>query len=267
MPDDMRHVMDALRASRKYGAVCDDTLARVARWASERAASPRDSVKIAKRRLHQVFGAYFPPGLAGRADAFLAELPPRRDLAAVRRHVGRFLRSHTSTRERIPLLDSLYDDLFSITGVPTRVVDVACGLHPLEIPWMELAPTTDYVALDIDCAQIRLLNAFLAHMGHRPQAACWDVVTQVPPWEADLAFALKCLPCLERQSPGIAVRLIRSLQARWIVASFPAHSLSGKKRRMGDTYAAWMLDHARRESWKVQELRYPQEVFFVVQRT
>ncbi len=263
---DERAVLDALRTSRKYRHLCDATLARVARWAAERAGAPKKAVKLAKRKLHQVHGAYLTGASQQHVQSFLEGLPSAAAADRLKPHVRSLLSSHSSTRERIPLLDRLYDRIFSITGVPSRVLDVACGLHPLEIPWMGLPAGTVYIALDIDRRYTEALNVFLPYTGLSARVECWDVLAEVPPWSTDVAFVLKTWPCLERQQPGVAATLVDSLSAAWVVVSFPTHSLGGHRRRMGVYYAEQMERVARHQSWQMTELTFPQEVFFLIRK-
>jgi len=47
---------------------------------------------------------------------------------------------------RLPILEELYSRIFAETGVPNRVLDLACGLHPFGLPWMGLPETATYHA-------------------------------------------------------------------------------------------------------------------------
>jgi 16S rRNA (guanine(1405)-N(7))-methyltransferase len=261
-----REIIEALVTSRKYAALCEDTLSWAATWALERASGRRAAVKLAKRKLHQIFGACEPRAFRRRATQFLEGLPSPDDVEGLRKHVLRLLESHPSTKERLPILGTLYHRIFSVTGVPQRVLDVACGLHPLEIPWMGLGRDTEYTALDIDRRQVDLVNSFLSHLGMKLLGQWWDVLARVPPWPVDVTFALKILPCLERRARGAGSAIVNSLASGWVVVSFPSRSLGGRKRLMGLNYANQMRETARREGWQVSELIYTQEVFFIIRK-
>ena len=134
----------ALRESRKYGCLCEDTLRRVARWAASRHARTKDAVKAAKRKLHQACGAYlggFDPAEAGAVARGLPNDPPRDVLRdACLGVLGR----HVSTAERAPFMEEAYAEMFRRTGTPRVLVDVACGLNPFAFPWMgsRITPST-----------------------------------------------------------------------------------------------------------------------------
>ncbi len=266
MNADRQTVLNALRATKKYGQLPEETLGRAVDFAFERAVSTKRVVKLAKRKLHQAFGAYLPLALEHQAVSFLQNLPAVRDPAALRTQVLPLLSSHVSTRERVPLLEHLYDRLFAVTGSPRKVLDVACGLHPLEIPWMGLAQDVRYGGLDIDKRQVKLLNAFLKHLRIAGRIEWRDALADLPRSAVDVAFVLKSWPCLERQQPGAGTLLVNSLAATWVVVSFPSHSLSGAKRRMGANYARDMARLAELQRWELMELTFPQEVFFLIRK-
>ncbi len=71
---------------------------------------------------------------------------------------------HSSTRERLPILDSFYPRyLCSHRPSPDSILDLGCGLNPLALPWMGLpADAPRYIALDIDAERISFLNRYLA---------------------------------------------------------------------------------------------------------
>ena len=75
---------------------------------------------------------------------------------------------------------------------------------------------------------------------------------------------LKTLPCLERQAPGAALRLLRSLEAPRVVVSFPALSLGGYAKGMRENYDATMRALAERLGRPCQRLDFPTETFYLL---
>ena len=69
-------VVEHLRQSKKYRDLCDETLVRVADWALLRYPTLKAATKAAKRKLHQVYGAYVGTIDAGRLACLLDELDP-----------------------------------------------------------------------------------------------------------------------------------------------------------------------------------------------
>jgi 16S rRNA (guanine(1405)-N(7))-methyltransferase len=81
----------------------------------------------------------------------------------------RAMRSHASTRERLPDLDEFYAGVMQRTGALESVLDVACGLNPLALPWMGLPAGGRYLACDIYTDMVSFLNKILRP--HRLQRA------------------------------------------------------------------------------------------------
>jgi len=266
MAIDTSQIVEELKRSRKYRHLCEDTLVRVAAWAAVRAKSQKDATQKAKRKLHQVYGAYLEAWDFEHAGRMLGALRPGADPEAARKVCRQIMQQHTSTKERLGHLDTLYASLFAITGRPQRILDVGCGLHPFALPWMELPGEVVYFAWDIDERVVALVNRFLTMMGSEPHARCRDVLVSSPTAQADVAFVLKMLPCLEQQEKGCSVRLLRDINAPFIVVSFPVHSIGGHGKGMRKHYAQMMENISAELGWRGVPLEFREELFFVLHR-
>jgi 16S rRNA (guanine(1405)-N(7))-methyltransferase len=266
VPDsDLQAVLAAVSASKKYRGVCPDTVQRIAAGELAVRGSVKGAVKATKRRLHQVYGAFERELDAEAAYGSLAAAwgGGEEERRAACRAV---LALHSSTCERLPILDRFYPALWSVAGRPGTVLDLGCGLNPLAWPWMDLAPGTEYVALDIDCQRIAFVNRFLALAGLAPLALCQDLLAQPPAGRADVALLLKLSPSLERQEEGATLRLLAGVRAPTAVVSFAVASLTGRQKGMAEHYGRRFAAMARGQSWRVTELRFESELVFVVQR-
>jgi 16S rRNA (guanine(1405)-N(7))-methyltransferase len=212
--------------------------------------------------LHQVFGAY------------ATEIDPVRALASL--HQARatggaawqqacvdLMGRHASTRERLPILGRFYREIFAITGPPTSVLDLACGLGPLALPWMALPPESVYEACDVDRRLVEVVDGFLSLAGQPHQAILRDVVADPPLVPAHVAFLLKSAPCLEQQAPGSARRLLERLNAQWLVVSYPTRSLGGAGKGMLATYRSQFRALIEGLAGSVDELLFPGELVYV----
>jgi len=244
-----------LAAAPKYRNVSPETLTRVASWALVRYRSDKEILKAAKRKLHQVYAAYLTPKAAARLGLLAAG---RQEPRATCLEAMSF---HASTTERLPILEKLYSSIFTVTGVPNRVLDLACGLHPFALPWMGLPENAIYHAMDIDCELMALLGGFFPH---QLIAECRDILARPPEEPADLAFLLKAVPCLEQQERGASLRLLRALRARHAVISFPVHSLGGRSKGMEEHYATMAEELIAKLGSDAVVLRYPSEIFYIV---
>lgn len=264
MKDEVQQeIVQRLRESSKYRDLSEDALRRIADWAAIRHRTPREAVKAAKRKLHQVYGAYLSPDGLSRVEALVHTLPPSAPEAALRETCLQVLALHASTAERVPILGDLYGALFREIGRPDSIMDLACGLSPFALPWMGLAPETEYRAVDLDRRLISVVNDFLRRVGRPPTALCGDILTSLPEGRADVAFLLKAVPCLEQQEKGAGGRLLGGLRARWAVVSFPARTLGGRERGMEQHYDRFMARMAEEGGIVARKVAYPSEVFYV----
>lgn len=260
-------LVDGVLSSKKYAGLCSDTVRRVA--ARELAARPRaglkELVKATRRGLHQAYGAFERgPDYAAAArrldEAYRAGTEPDRRAAC-----RAALALHTSTRERLPILDEFYARLWAHTGLPHTVLDLGCGLNPLSLPWMGLPAGARYLAYDIEAAGVDFLNHYFLLAGLEPLARWQDVLARPPAEPADVALLLKTGPTLERQEKGATARLLAALQVRFAVVSFAVASLGGRERGMADHYRAQFLPLAAAQAWPVHELLFATELVFVVE--
>lgn len=221
-------IVERVRRSRRYRDVDVPFLERLAAEELPRSRNADDAVKRVKRRLHQAVGAFRAAGPS--------EIPwPVHDAAALRETCLALMRGHASTRERLAHLEVFHAAIWEHTGVPSSVLDLGCGLHPLSLPWMRL-PGVRYVAVDVDEGALRTVASFLAAMEQPHAVTTRDLALGPPPEEADVALALKLVTTLDRQDPLAAARLLDGVQARHAVVSFTRRSLAGRGRGMERTY-------------------------------
>lgn len=241
MTDEVQAVVERVATSRRYRRVDRGLLRRLAGEELPRARTHEEAVKRVKRRLHQAVGAFAhgAPRIDALRDAWHADLadPAFRDacLAA--------MRAHASTNERIPHLSTFYRSIWEITGTPSTLLDLGCGLGPLALPWMALAPHATLVTVDADGTALATVDAFLDLVGqpHRPvERDLLDLATVELAGPVDVALLLKLVTTLDRQDPDAATRLLTSVRAHHAVVSFTRRSLGGRAVGMERTYRARM---------------------------
>jgi 16S rRNA (guanine(1405)-N(7))-methyltransferase len=271
---ELDRIVAAVATSKKYHSICADTIRRIA----ERELASRGNVKAAakatKRRLHQVYGAFeqnfdYEAAYQRLQDAY--EMDSDDEIQAACRHV---MGQHSSTRERLPILDQFYRDIFAITGQPSLLLDLGCGLNPLALPWMDRVPPQSsgqtpgirYVPLDIDADRVRFLNRYLALASLEPLARCQDILSHPPNDAADVALLLKMSPTLERQEPGATLALIEQLTAPYVVVSFAVKSLGGREKGMAEHYQQQFLGWLKDRQWPAEKLAFDSELVFIVRR-
>jgi 16S rRNA (guanine(1405)-N(7))-methyltransferase len=229
--------------------------------------SLKEAVKATKNKLHQVGGAY----LEGEAHYAvwldeLRETSRSGDRGDFRKACARVMSHHSSTRERLAILDRFYAT--TLAGLPPfrSVLDVACGLNPLAIPWMPLAENAEYYAVDIYQDMVDFLNRFMALLPIQGHAQAGDVLQACPAQPVDVAFVLKTLPCLEQVDKAAGRRLLDAINADHLLVSFPVHSLGGRSKGMAANYEARFRELVADKDWAVKRFEFVTELVFRVSK-
>src|SRR5260370_34087729 len=76
------------------------------------------------------------------------------------------------------------------------------------------------------------LNECLSLLRVQGYAQACNVIHYCPTQRVDLAFMLKAIPCLEQVDRSAGLRLLETVNADYLVVSFPTHSLGGNKKRL-----------------------------------
>jgi 16S rRNA (guanine(1405)-N(7))-methyltransferase len=271
-----------VRAAAKYRDISPTLIRAVGARELHARRSLKQAVKATKNKLHQVAGAY----LGERPDyaAWLAELRAAPDARRPTPDDGKVLASpssvlrrpsftsacrrimahHASTRERLPILDRFYVETLAGLSPIRSVLDVACGLNPLALPWMPLAPDARYLACDIYSDMVDFLNQFFAIAALPGEAFVHDLAAGPPDTPVDLALALKIIPPLEQLDRRAGARLLRGLNARHILVSFPAQSLGGRGKGMVTNYERHFYELIDGTGWQARRFEFPTELAFLV---
>jgi 16S rRNA (guanine(1405)-N(7))-methyltransferase len=265
-------VVEAVLGSSKYRHVSIALVREIGRVELGKGRGMKEAVKAVKNKLHQVAGAYGEGVGEGSNRPYerwlmeLREAAGSRDVDAVKDVCRRIMGSHASTRERLPILEEFYGRIFEELPPVGSVIDVACGLNPLAIPWMGLADGAGYVAYDIYDDMMGFLSRALGIMGVKGRGEIRDVVAEPPVEEVDLALVLKAIPCLEQIDKSAGRRLLDGLKAKNMVVSFPVASLGGRNKGMAANYEARFWELAEGREWSVKKLLFKSELVFVVSR-
>ncbi len=263
---EIEQIVAAVRSSRKYRTLCAETVRRLATKELEHAGSAKQAIKATKRRLHQVYGAFEADIDYDHVYQRLKEAYRSGSAAGIKEMCRQVMAFHSSSRERLPLLERFYPAIWQITGSPHAILDPGCGLNPLALPWMELPNLARYVALDIDLARVDFVDRFLSLGGLPPLARCQDVLVEMPADQADVALLLKMSTSLERQQAGATLHLVGQLNTPWVVVSYAVKSLAGREKGMVENYGQQFRRWAGDRGWPVHELAFESELVFVVDR-
>ena len=265
---DLERLVTAVQASSSCRMMCTDAIRNVGARELANRSSLREAIKGAKNKLHQIAGAY--QEREPSYDTWASDLQAARQsgdrsqfLAACRR----IMACHSSTCERLPILDQFYATTLAGCGAIRSVLDLACGLNPLAIPWMPLAADVTYHACDIYRDMMAFLDACLRILGVSGDAQACDVLQTLPTQRVDVALLLKIIPCLEQVDKLAGLRLLDNVNARFLLVSFPVRSLGGRSKGMPSHYEAHFRDLAAQRTWAVQRFVFDTELAFLVEKS
>lgn len=254
-------------ASPKYRHVSQELIRRIGARELAFQRSSREAIKATKNKLHQIGGAYFQGRVDWQRHLDLIRLASESGDENVYRQACRnAMRWHTSTRERLPILDDFFVTTLGDLLPLRTVIDVACGLNPLARPWMPLADQVTYYAYDVYADMVAFLRGFMDIIGLKGQAEVRDVLHDPPSQETDLALILKSLPCLEQLDRAAVPRLLETINARYMLVSFPVRSLGGRGKGMAGNYEASFRALLAGRNWSVRRFEFATELAFLVEK-
>ena len=261
-------LIEAVLASSKYKSIGIDFIKYIGMQELSRHHNLKEAIKSTKNKLHQVGGAY--QTNAPRYSVWLDELKFAKRSGNKEHFLDAckwIMQYHSSTRERLPILEQFYSTILADLPPINSVIDIACGLHPLAIPWMPLREHAQYFAYDIYEDMIGFLNDSLALMPVQGYGKASNVIHNCPTQKVDLAFILKAIPCLEQVDKSAGLRLLESINADHLVVSFPAHSLGGKNKGMATNYETRFYKQVAHKPWSIQRFEFPGELVFLISKS
>jgi len=260
-------VVDAIKQSRKYRDTSEETIRQLAVEAVIEHKKPKPAEKAVRKRLHSIMAPYLGDPDYAAARQLLTDSFAGGDEKVIRAACRDLMYTHLSTRERLPILDTFYRDIFAITGPPRRLLDIACGLNPLAFPWMGLpVEGTDFIAYDIHEPRVEFLNHYFTLQGLPLLAYVKDVAIGAPTESGDVALFLKEMPRFERNYPGHGRALLDAIDTRWLVVSFPTISTHGG-RNLTNRYREFFQQMIDGSGWSAVELLFDTELVFCAEKT
>lgn len=260
-------VVDAIKQSRKYRDTSEETIRQLAVEAVIEHKKPKPAEKAVRKRLHSIMAPYLGDPDYAAARQLLTDSFAGGDEKVIRAACRDLMYTHLSTRERLPILDIFYRDIFAVTGPPRRLLDIACGLNPLAFPWMGLpVEGTDFIAYDIHEPRVEFLNHYFTLQGLPPSAYVKDVAVGAPSESGDVALFLKEMPRFERNYPGHGRALLDAIDTRWLVVSFPTISTHGG-RNLTNRYREFFQQMIDGSGWSAVELLFDTELVFCAEKT
>ncbi|MEE2753719.1 MAG: methyltransferase [Candidatus Latescibacterota bacterium] len=256
----MEKIESRIRLSRKYKDIHPSVILRQIHQLRDRFVSDKDLEQAVRRKLHQAFGAYLGGNWLRKLEkAVSGEIDPVRDTCR------NLMVLHASTRERIPDLDEVTAALVDHIAEDSQVVDLACGLNVLTLPWLFERKRFRYLGIDLHLRMVEAMVNFV-QAAELDAAVSWGDVLSPDVPQGDVAMMLKLLPCLEHQDEGSALRMVLETQADVILASFPTRSIGGRAKGMDHTYHRRIEIIANESGRELERLAFSSETIFVLKK-
>ncbi len=257
--------VSAIIDSKTYRVLSADVVRQTTENFSTGNISEKDLEKRVKNLLHQAWGAFYParPNFSKLLEKLKVGLVDNVEEKAL---LMQILRIHSSTNERLPILNNFYNEIFNITGEPNTIIDLGCGLNPITIPWMGLPDGVSYVAVDIDVAQMQFISQVVKLFNWDSNMECkiGNALTDSFA-HADVVFMFKLIPVLEKLTKNFDLgEFLARFACKYFVITFPLESLSGKNVGMCDFYTAKMSEFIKSHPYENTTIRFPNELVYII---
>ena len=263
----LQTLLNEIHSSRKYRGLNlpEETLRDLLDQALAHQPNAKAALKSVREKLHNIVAPYLGDPDYASAEQILSNAYASGRAELEKSACLELLNAHASTRERIALFDKFYSNLWQVTGKPGILLDLACGLHPFSLPWMDLPATTAYYAYDIHTPRVGLINHFFKLAGQAGKAFVQDILVQPPKIESDVALFFKEAHRFEQRQHGCNRQFWQALNVRWLLVSLPTKSLTGR-RNLVDRQRRLVYESLKGLSWPVSELRFENELVFCIQK-
>jgi 16S rRNA (guanine(1405)-N(7))-methyltransferase len=259
---DRESIASRILGSRKYRDLHPKVVSRQIEELADRYDSPKELEQVVRRKLHQAFGAYLEGNWLRKFKAGVKEMDPDQPESAVRVS-RRLMELHTSTRERVGILDDFCELIADVIPEDSTVLDVACGLNALTLPAIRERRRLRYVGVDLHKGMVDQMALF-SEAANLEAEFLWDDILSASLPESDVAMILKLLPCLDHQGEGAALDLIKRIQAPILLISYPTRSLGGTNVGMETNYGMQLEQLASEAGRSVEGYTSATEAFYVL---
>lgn len=183
----------------------------------------------------------------------------------------KLLMLHKSTRERTDFYTEIYKKIFEWYK-PKQIADLACGLNPLSYEYIvnELKTKPKYFASDLNPNDMNFLNKFFKQNKIDAVAKPYDITTLEILKDKDfqkcnLIFLFKALDSFEFVKKNISKDLLKGINAKHIVVSFPTKSLVSKQEFKIEK-RNWLFNFLKKENWDYETFEIENELFLLINK-
>lgn len=260
-------IIQQVNAKKKYQQLDPDLVHFIANQESQKRATLKEAVKATTSKLHQVGWAYFhqQPDY-NKLLQELAALPDDIHHPQSKQFCLDSMQVHTSTRERLPILNDFYQTILQdIQPIPS-LLDLACGFNPLAAAWMPLTADCSYNACDIFMDMTQFLQNFFNHFHLNGSAQTSNLLSSLPAQSVHTTLLLKTLPCLEQAEKDSARRILTQVNTQYLVVSYPVRSIGGREKGMLAHYSQQFESLVADLGWDFKKYLFDSELVYRVHK-
>src|SRR5437773_3856478 len=116
---EIEQIIAQIRQSKKYRAmdVCEETIRHLLETELRRR-SKKDAIQATREKLHHIVATYLGEPDYATALSDLKRAFSMNSQYEIKNACVQTMKAHTSTRERLAILDEFYSSLFAVTGTP-----------------------------------------------------------------------------------------------------------------------------------------------------
>jgi len=253
--------------SPKYASVSVDLVREIGAKQLAKSKNIKDAIKATRNKIHQVGSAYqeTPIPYAIWLEE-LSNLPQNIQASEAISFIRACLPLHASTKERLPFIETFFQQTLAPIQPVESILDLACGLTPLCLPWIPAAASIHYTGVDIYENMIHFLDQFYTHFKLNHTFSVMNILQQIPQEKVHLALILKTIPCLEQVDKTIGTRLLDTLNAENILVSFPSRGLGGRSKGMAENYEVHFHQLIAGKNWQVTKTEFANEIAFLIRK-
>lgn len=221
-------------------------------------------MKEIRKKLHDVYGVFILKEKCLKSLKEHLKKTKKLDEKALQLHTA-LLSCHQSSFERMDFYYEIYKNIFSITGKPKSILDLACGLNPLSFPFMGLKKLA-YFAMELTCDGSKFVQEYFDIMqpfGLNGRAFAMNLMKLKKLPKSDVCFLFKVLDSLECLEKNYSEEILGKIDSKFIVVSFPTVSIGGKnpiKQR------GWFFRMLRENNLKAETFEIENEIFYIIKK-
>ena len=170
------------------------------------------------------------------------------------------LEGHKSSKERLEFYEELYNEIFSITGKPSIILDIGAGLNPLSILLMKFKG--EYIATELNKYDCDALNKWFIKNKIDGKAIVLDLNKNLNFPKADVVFLFKIFDSVEEKGHKLSEEILKKLGCKYAVVSFATKTVMGKE--MNFPNRGWIERLLTRLELKFDKVEFSNEMFYII---